>query len=71
MLWPFYRVVPQASALPARSAAANMVHPATGYSVTRSLVEAEGFAKAVADALEDARWDSPMGPVAQKGTWMA
>lgn len=47
-------------------AAANMVHPATGYSVTRSLVEADRYAETVARALRDLPDGQPIGPAARQ-----
>ena len=53
--------------LTAFGAAANLVHPATGYSIARSLREAPAMARAIADALEE----QPTAAAAARFVWDA
>ena len=53
-----YSFIPVGGPMPVRDqpltafgAAANLVHPATGYSISRMLEESEPFAQAIADVL--------------------
>ncbi|CAG9463940.1 unnamed protein product [Pedinophyceae sp. YPF-701] len=51
-------------AVTAFGAAANLIHPATGYSLTRSMGEAQHFAEVVARKLRETPAGSPIEPVA-------